>query len=169
MGAVLVGVGTVRADDPNLTAPIEGVVNQPVRIILDPSNSINPESRVFRPGGRVLHFVAKADTAEQVELPLEHGAFPIDKVLEELWKQKITSLLVEGGGNTIGGFLEAGVCDRLHLFFAPKLIGSGLSFTGGFRVDSLDHAFKLRLISETRLGEDLWLTFDQSKFEPVTP
>lgn len=160
MGAVLVGANTIRMDDPNLTAPLEGVVNQPVRIVLDPSNSLRPNARVLAAPEGVLHFVARAKSQGQIELPVEKGAFSLHQVLDELWKRKITSLLVEGGGDTIGRFFAANLCDRLHLFFAPKLIGKGLSFTGSFSVRGLDHALNFKLISQKRLGEDLWLTYD---------
>ncbi len=160
MGAVLVGANTIRHDDPNLTAPINGVVHQPVRVVLDPSNSVSSSARVFALPGEVFHFVSHAKREGQIELGVENGSFSLRQVLNELWKRKITSLLVEGGGNTIGRFLQDGLCDRLHLFFAPKLIGKGLSFTGGLSVASLDRAFKLRLRSEQLVGEDIWLTYD---------
>lgn len=159
MGAVLVGANTVIADDPRLTARISGVVNQPIRIILDPDGRVRPNARVFNEPGSVLHFVAKPSAAQQIVLPLVNGEFGLDEVLAELWRRNITSLLVEGGPATLGGFLRRSRFDRLDLFVAPKLLGHGLSFSAGLRTSSIEDCLALHLRKEKVLGNDVWLTY----------
>jgi len=158
MGAVLVGANTIRKDDPQLTARIEGVVNQPVRIVLDPNGSVSPSARVFTEQGEALHFVSKSTFPGQIELPTSGGVFDLERVLDELWKRNVTSVLVEGGGITLGRFLQAGLFDRLDLFVAPKLFGAGVPFTGDYKARGIAQALQLALVREKKVGEDLWLT-----------
>ena len=164
MGAVLVGAGTVRADNPRLTARIEGVVNQPVRIILDPSNSLSRDANVFTEPGTALRIVtsSRSPSGSDIELPTKEGLFAVGEVLKQLWVRGITSVLVEGGGKTIGEFLKADLVDRLELFIAPIVIGEGVSWSGDFQVDNLCAAPRFQIVQKRMLGDDWWLTAERA-------
>lgn len=115
-GAVLVGAGTVAADDPLLTARIDGVVNQPLRIVLGGSKRLSGREQVFG---------ADAETwwvRERIEPKM---------LLTQLYQRGVRGLLVEGGAQTIAQFLAAGVAQEIVLYVGPKTFGSGLVWHGG--------------------------------------
>jgi diaminohydroxyphosphoribosylaminopyrimidine deaminase/5-amino-6-(5-phosphoribosylamino)uracil reductase len=143
LGAVLVGRRTVELDDPQLTARIPGVTNQPTRIVLDPGAKLNASYRIFDDAAPTIHMT---------------GAFDLPGLMSELFRQGITGVLVEGGATTIGGFLKSGLFDRLELFMAPKILGSGPTWNEGLILDSLADAPQLEIGEIRRLGRDLWIT-----------
>ncbi|AIE85787.1 bifunctional diaminohydroxyphosphoribosylaminopyrimidine deaminase/5-amino-6-(5-phosphoribosylamino)uracil reductase RibD [Fimbriimonas ginsengisoli] len=142
-GAVLVGRRTVEMDDPQLTARIPGVVNQPLRIVLDPRGRLTGKERVF-------------DAAA----PTKHVTGPVDlnELLVELFNDGVTSLLVEGGGTTIAGFVRSRLADAVELFLAPKLLGDGPSWLNGLDLGNLAEAPSLEIDRIKRLGPDLRLS-----------
>lgn len=145
LGAVLVGRRTVELDDPSLTARIPGVVNQPVRVVLDPERRLPCGTKVFDDAARTLH-LGRVDG-------LEPG-----QVLERLYGEGITGVLIEGGAITLGHFVRAGLVDRLELFVAPKLLGDGPSWLSGLQLPALAEAPELEILRTRRCGPDLWLT-----------
>lgn len=131
--AVVVGAGTVEADDPQLTVRHVGGP-QPVRVLLDPRGRVAPGRRVLRdPEAPTLHLHGEgacpagsaAAHVTRLALPLTGGGFAPAALLEALADQGLERVLIEGGGVTVSRFLEAGVLHRLHLLMAPLLIGSG--------------------------------------------
>jgi diaminohydroxyphosphoribosylaminopyrimidine deaminase/5-amino-6-(5-phosphoribosylamino)uracil reductase len=132
LDAVLVGAGTVRADDPRLT--VRGVPGgrNPVRVVL----GMPPRgARLLREPGETI--AAKG---------------PLKNVLRDLARRGLTSVLVEGGARVHGDFLETGLWDELRLFIAPKIFGTpGLSWAGA------DAQRTLKLRSSARIGDDVLL------------
>lgn len=121
-GAVLVGWRTVHTDNPSLTARIPGVVNQPLRIVLDPNSRLTGREHVFSQPGETWWCVAEATQPGQTVL----DPYGLGSLMELMAERGLTGLLVEGGGRTIRTFIEAGLVDRLELFVAPKLFGAGI-------------------------------------------
>ncbi len=128
--AVVVGVGTVAADDPLLTVRrVPG--RNPARVVIDPSGRLAPDGRwlgddgarrlvVCRPGAPV------PPGAEALRLTAEReDRFDPRAILALLGREGFRSILVEGGARTISAFIDAGCIDRLHILMAPVLIGSG--------------------------------------------
>ncbi len=151
--AILIGRGTLHADDPQLTCRIRGGRN-PIRVVLDSGLTIRYDARivdtrkaptmVFCTDGR--EETAKADRLRDKGVLVEGtGMGPkvdLIKVLERLGSMGCQSLLVEGGGEVLGSFFDAGLVDEGWFFFAPMVIG-GLgapSAIKGRGVDSLDEA-----------------------------
>lgn len=153
LGAVLVGRGTVTADNPRLTARIPGVRNQPWRIVLDPEGKLAGTEQVFGEAGRVVWAVRRA-TSERHTTVAGIPEFDLSALLSKLFEMGRTGVLVEGGPRTIASFLEAGLVDRVELFVAPKLFGSGIPFRG-----SPGSNPALRLLRAQRVGPDARLTF----------
>ncbi len=131
--AIIVGAGTVAADDPQLTTR-EVAGESPVRIVLDTERRLPRERRVFS-GGAPTILACAADApgedrhgkAEVLRLPRDAaGRLDLPALLGALRARGLTHLFVEGGGVTIGRFLAAGLIDRLHVAVAPLLLGSGL-------------------------------------------
>ena len=135
--AILVGAGTVHADDPELTTRVGDRVREPdlLRVVLDGHLSISPDAHISRPG--TLLFAGdrsdeKRSTAllakgvEIVRLPSDVQArIDIVNVLDELGRRGVNDLLVEGGGAVHGQLVAAGLADRVVLYIAPKLVGAG--------------------------------------------
>jgi len=152
-GAVLVGRRTVELDDPALTARIAGVVNQPVRIVLDPSAKLGAHWKVFDASAPSLHIVNGT-------FGLEAGpeGFDLEELCRALFEQGLTGLMVEGGGLTSARFIRSGLVDRIELFVAPKILGSGSAWIEGLRVDSVSDAPKFTVESLRKLKADIQIS-----------
>lgn len=120
--AVVVGAGTVAADDPRLTVR-EVPGGNPVRVVLDPRGRLDPGRRVFTDGAAPTLWLRGG--AEEAPPLTRDGGFAPGEVLAFLAARGLSRVLVEGGGVTVSRFLEAGALDRLHLSVAPLILGSG--------------------------------------------
>ena len=130
--AVVVGAGTVRADDPELTVRhVEG--RDPLRVIL-----------------------GKAPAGAKVHPALELGGAP-DAVLDELGRRGILQAVVEGGATVAGAFHRAGLVDRYVVYLAPALFGGddGRALFSGPGAATMDDVWRGRITSVERLGDDL--------------
>jgi len=170
--AVLVGINTIMKDNPELTVrEIEGQIKNPKKIVLDPSARLPLNSKVLKiepqntivavsdkaPKSRIEKI--KAKKAQALVLKTKNGIFPMDRLMKELSKQKITSILIEGGGTTNASALSAGIVDKINFFISPKIIGGRESPTPveGEGIDSLAKAIKLKDVSAVKIGEDFLL------------
>ncbi len=134
--AVIVGAGTVDADDPRLTVR-EADGENPVRVVIDPNGRLDRSRRVFRDGAApTIAIRRRRDASERghrappgdsvIELSAgASGTIAPHDVLAALRERGHRRLLIEGGGVTVSRFLAAGAVDRLHVAVAPILIGSG--------------------------------------------
>ncbi len=177
--AVVIGVGTLNADDPQLTVRhVEG--HNPVRVLLDPTGRARPDCRLFHDGqARVLHLQAQGagaaspplpESVESVQLPRHpvYGIHPAS-VLEALSERGLRRVLVEGGGLTVSRFLEAGALHRLHLLVAPMLIGSGRPGICLPPIDTLEAALRPRCRVFACGADSLFdLALDAPAAEPST-
>lgn len=128
--AVVVGAGTVVADDPQLTVRrVPG--RSPARVIIDPSGRCGGASRWLERNGSPCYVVTARDVqggfpgAEQIRLATEAGAIPPRAIVEALFMRGMRKILIEGGARTVSAFIDARCVDRLHLLVAPIIIGSG--------------------------------------------
>lgn len=142
-GAVIVGRNTVEKDDPSLTAQIDGVVNQPLRVVLDSAAKLSPRSKVFSDGGKTVRVVAPG--LQGLEVKIANGRFELTSLLQALAEMGVRSVLVEGGAVTLDSFIQAGLADRLELFIAPIVLGAGPSWLEGHGVASLSAAPRFKI------------------------
>jgi diaminohydroxyphosphoribosylaminopyrimidine deaminase / 5-amino-6-(5-phosphoribosylamino)uracil reductase len=157
-GAVLVGRNTVTRDNPHLTARIPSVVNQPVRIVLDPNSALTRLENVFSSGAPAWHVVKHPIHADQMHAPMQGDAIDLGELLKEFYARGVIGILVEGGPNTIAHFLRAGLVDRLNIFMAPVALGDGLSWLKHETLTLADaNRFTLEQVKE--LDGDLWMTY----------
>ncbi|RYG49549.1 bifunctional diaminohydroxyphosphoribosylaminopyrimidine deaminase/5-amino-6-(5-phosphoribosylamino)uracil reductase RibD [bacterium] len=140
LGAVLVGRRTVQLDDPQLTARIPGVVNQPLRIVLDPLNRLTGRERVFDDSAPSRHVT---------------GVIDLEELLASLFAEGQIGVLVEGGARTIASFFEDRLVDRVELFLGAKVLGSGPSWLEGLKLQKLSAAPALRIDGLSRSGDDV--------------
>jgi diaminohydroxyphosphoribosylaminopyrimidine deaminase/5-amino-6-(5-phosphoribosylamino)uracil reductase len=171
MDAIIVGKGTLLADDPLLTARPPGP-RTPVRIVLTTTGAGMPENcRLLETIGSapvvVITTSAPVDAlaiwrtrgAEVIGVPaMDDGRLDIRSALTELGKRGMTNILVEGGGATLGSFRDAGEIDEVHAFVSSKIFG-GTAATpiGGLGVGNLSEVLNLDDWDATRIGEDLLL------------
>jgi diaminohydroxyphosphoribosylaminopyrimidine deaminase/5-amino-6-(5-phosphoribosylamino)uracil reductase len=179
-GAVLVGAGTVRADDPTLTA--RGLPEDPpavTRVVLDPRLTTGPDSELARTASKApLIVFAGAGApdgraqplrdagADVVVAPMAEGGMDLPFVLDELGRRGVRGVLVEGGGETATGFVEGGLAQKLTLFYAPKLIGSeGVPMIGALRATRMAEALQFRVSEVEKVGEDVAVTLYPARGE----
>lgn len=160
MGCVLVGSGTAERDRARLTARVPGVVNQPLRVILDPDGQTGADLPCYSAEAPSLRLVAegKATRSSDATLSAPEGRFDLRSVLGTLWDRGVIGVLVEGGPGTWGRFLEAGLADQLKVFVAPRVLGAGPSWMQGAILDRLGGDPAWQLAGVERLGDDVLLT-----------
>jgi diaminohydroxyphosphoribosylaminopyrimidine deaminase/5-amino-6-(5-phosphoribosylamino)uracil reductase len=175
--AILVGIGTALADDPQLTCRLPGLAaRSPVRIVLDPRARLPPTSMLARTAREVPVWLVAADgvAAERIEaltsLGVEvltvavdaTGRPELDAVLARLAGRGITRLLVEGGSGVIGSFLAADRVDRLRWVHAGiTLGGDAIPAIAALGIDRLGAAARWRLVESRLLGEDHYAVYDR--------
>ncbi len=171
MDAVLVGRGTVVADDPLLTARPPGP-RLAARVVVTASANLPERCHLRATAGEspVLVFTAaenvgklagwRADGVEVVGLPARDGRLAFPDVLDDLGRRRMTNVLVEGGAGLLGSVLDAGAADEAHVFVAPKLVGGGgaLPPVGGTGVARIAEALTLDGLRATPVaGGDVYL------------
>jgi len=170
--AIMAGVGTVIRDDPELTCRLEGGRN-PRRIILDSKLRIPPGSRVLADQGNNRTIVACTEQAPPDRIRnLENlgaqllfcrsmnGRIDLSDLAEKLGSLSVDSILIEGGAAVNDSAFSQRLVDKIILYVAPKIIGGERSktFVGGYGVESLGEAHRIRIESVERIGEDLKIT-----------
>lgn len=160
MGAVLTGWRTVQLDQPLLTARIPGVVNQPIRVILDPHGRLSGrESALQDEEGLWIQAGAAADS-RVVTLPSNGGDFDLKDVLSHLAERGCMGVLVEGGPATLDAFVQAGLWDEVHLFVGPGEFGKGIPAPEGLRsLASADTPSGTVTRQEKEIGQDRHIIF----------
>lgn len=129
--AVVVGIGTVLADDPRLTVRrVQG--QSPVRVIIDPNGRLPVNAQCLSDDGPPIYVVSQrrnCDLAHARALSVQPGPGGLDPhaIVAGLHAAGFRRVLIEGGSNTVSRFLAAGAVDRLYLLVAPLLLGSGQS------------------------------------------
>jgi len=173
--AILVGRGTVEADDPQLTTrlPDREHVHHPLRIVLDSRGRAPLTARVFSPelpGRTVLATTSAIPTERRRRLEAQgvsvwvlpaddQGRVDLSALLERLGQEGITTLLVEGGATVLGSFWDQGLIHKVHALIAPRIFGGpGPSPIAGRGVARADQAPKLTRVQLAQLGEDVLLT-----------
>ncbi|AGB40858.1 2,5-diamino-6-hydroxy-4-(5-phosphoribosylamino)pyrimidine 1'-reductase [Halobacteroides halobius DSM 5150] len=166
--AILVGIGTVLSDNPRLTTRLSQGGQDPIRIILDSKLRISSEAKVIKQESKAKTIVATTDQAslekkEELEkngvkvVKVGNKAVDLELLLEELGKQEITSLLVEGGSQVNASFWEANLVDKLYYFIAPKIIGGSeaISVVTGAGVEKVKDGVKLDIKTIKEVGDDI--------------
>lgn len=173
--AILVGIGTVLADDPALTDRTQRVRRRPLlRAVLDASLRIPVDSQLVKTANEFPLAVfanqemISTDRSKELEqrgvkvIGVENHSdgFNLSQVLKSLAEMKITSVIVEGGATTAGSFIERRLIDKATFFVAPKIIGgrNAIAAIGGAGFEKLRDAIELQEIAVVRHGQDLEIT-----------
>ncbi|MBI2917690.1 MAG: bifunctional diaminohydroxyphosphoribosylaminopyrimidine deaminase/5-amino-6-(5-phosphoribosylamino)uracil reductase RibD [Chloroflexi bacterium] len=167
--AILVGVNTVLADDPQLTVRLgEEAARQPLRVVADGLARTAPTARLLHePGQTVIAVTHLADEdkiaalrqagAEVWHAPAVNGLVDLGWLLSELGRREITSVLVEGGATLLGSVFDQRLADKVVAYIAPIIIGGRLAppAIAGQGVAGLAQALRLERLRVERLGEDI--------------
>jgi len=168
--AILVGIGTVLADNPELTCRLPGLDDRsPVRVVIDTQLRLPPSSRLVQTAERVPTLVFTAaeggDALRRRGVDVlrvihdEHGRPSLRATLGVLAGRGFTRLLVEGGATVISSFLHKGYADRLEIFTGPITLGEA----AGGTIAGLDNALgRFTRASQRSLGPDLLETYTAS-------
>ena len=166
--AVLVGVGTVLADDPELTVRFVRGKN-PLRIVTDSRLRIPLSAKVLKEQESACTIIATTAQADMgklaslrqmgIEITVvdedSEGKVDLRKLLEQLGRRNISSVLVEGGGTIITSMVRQGLEDKMVVIVAPKVMGEGIEAIGDLGILTVDGALRLSFDRTYRSGEDL--------------
>jgi diaminohydroxyphosphoribosylaminopyrimidine deaminase/5-amino-6-(5-phosphoribosylamino)uracil reductase len=168
--AIMVGVGTIIADDPLLTDRSGLARRQPLlRVIVDSRLRLPPQSRVVKTANndvlvlcsfaeekRKRELMDQGIRVEQVQVGVGDGRPDMRGIASRLGRMEITSLLVEGGAMINGAALASGIVDKVFLYYAPKILdGMGsVPFATGVGFDRMSDAAQVKAIKLHRFGED---------------
>ncbi len=171
--AIMVGINTVLADDPQLTARSAAgspLARQPLRVILDSHCRTPPTARMLQEPGATL-IITSEDAPEIRKKGLDAanseiwvsrlqspGMVAMGEALAELGRRGIVNLLVEGGGATLGTLFDLGLVDKVHTFIAPVIIGGSLATSpiGGAGPEFMAQAWRVEKPALRQIGQD-WL------------
>ncbi len=173
--AIMVGIDTIKKDDPSLTTRLEGQEGlDPVRVILDTHLSISPQARVLQIDSKagtilVAGKTAARDTAkckrleaqgaQIVEAPLKKGLIDLEQLMFHLGQLGLASLLIEGGGRVLSSALTAGIVDKIMFFYAPKILGGddGVPICRGQGPELMQNCHGVRDLRVERVGDDVMI------------
>lgn len=163
--AVMTGIGTVLADDPQMNVRDVATSRQPMRVVVDSQLRIAPTAKILA-GGRVLLATASEDAqrisklvaagAEVLVLPDSTGQVDLAKLLFELGKRGINELMVEAGCTLNGALLAAGLVDELVMYVAPVLMGDKARGLFGLpELTEMNQRQELTVVETTLIGQDM--------------
>ncbi|GAB4261053.1 bifunctional diaminohydroxyphosphoribosylaminopyrimidine deaminase/5-amino-6-(5-phosphoribosylamino)uracil reductase RibD [Deferrisoma sp.] len=181
-GVVIVGVGTAAADDPRLTVRLPGEPERPtLRVVLDPRARVPETLWMLSPGEAASTWIACGPEAPDdragalarrgarvLRLPQGPRGLDLRRLLEEIYAAGRMEVLVEGGAETARRFLDAGLVDRIHLFYAPRLLGGrdAVPMLGGASPERIAEAWPVEDLEWERVGPDLYLTGRLGRLPP---
>jgi diaminohydroxyphosphoribosylaminopyrimidine deaminase/5-amino-6-(5-phosphoribosylamino)uracil reductase len=170
---IMVGVETVKKDDPSLTTRLDGNTgSDPTRIILDTHLSMPPTAKMLRqvsdaptwvvcgPDVPTDHREALENAGARVlDVPLKAGRIDLPALMEQLGSMDITSLLIEGGGTVLGSAFATGIVDKICFFYAPKILGGddGVPICRGVGPESMGESIPIHDLSVLRFDADVML------------
>ncbi len=172
--AILIGSGTLHADDPSLTSRIEGVgTKDPARIILDTHLSIKENAQVLTQKTNsktiiVTHSKASKEKRASLEkkgiqiidAPLKEDRLDLHELMIKLGQMSVLSVLIEGGSTVAGAALRAGIVNKVMLFMAPRILGGsdGKPMFEGKGPKLIKDALEMKDMSITRFENDILIT-----------
>jgi diaminohydroxyphosphoribosylaminopyrimidine deaminase/5-amino-6-(5-phosphoribosylamino)uracil reductase len=169
--AILVGINTVLADDPQLNAPSRRLW----KVVVDSKLRTPERAKVFAGAGPGQVVIATTKAAPKTRVlrlqkcgarviicPAKNGRVDLRWLFKELAKIDIASILIEGGAAVIGSALKAKLVDRLHVYIAPKIAGDDRAkgAVAGLDMVKISQAFQVSLAQVQKIGSDLFLTFN---------
>ncbi len=173
-GAILTGLGTVMADEPSLTARVNGLLQerQPIKVLLDSDLRVNPENPFFKEG-KVLVVCAQESSdkaaalrqigAEVMSMPGKDGRVDLKALMAELARREVNEVHVEAGAILTGEMVKEGLVDELLCYIAPKILGAGRSAFRLPAVEKLSDCKEWQIVETALLGNDVRMILRKRK------
>ncbi len=169
--AILTAIGTVKADNPELTARIKGVKKQPIRIVIDPDLEIPIDYKILNTPPETIivtrkHNIETKNQKKDILVTkgvkmIEYDGDRVDLrwLMKILGENSIISVMIEGGSSLNAYALQDKIVDKIVFFIAPKIIGgkNSISAVGGDIFCRLENAYRVKDIKIKRLGDDLMI------------
>ncbi len=168
---ILVGINTVRSDDPSLTTRLPHTRGKdPVRIVLDTHLSISPKAKLLRQksDAETILVTGKGIAADKlssfnrdglrvIQAELYNGMIGMDALMDQLGDLGIISLLIEGGSRVLNSAFRAGIVDKVFFFYAPKILGGddGIPICSGPGPELMSQSIAVNDIDVHRFGDDV--------------
>jgi diaminohydroxyphosphoribosylaminopyrimidine deaminase / 5-amino-6-(5-phosphoribosylamino)uracil reductase len=149
---MLVGVGTVLADDPRLTVRGQAVARQPLRVVVDSNGRTPANARV------------RNDEAETWIVTADEGRVDLPQLMTALYERERRHVLLEGGPRLAGAMVAAGLVDRVVAYLAPMLLGAGPNALADAGITTIGKAWRLETLDVHRFGADVRI-----RARPVRP
>jgi diaminohydroxyphosphoribosylaminopyrimidine deaminase/5-amino-6-(5-phosphoribosylamino)uracil reductase len=163
--AILVGIETVLADDPQLTARLPGrPVDQPMRVILDSRLRTPQDAQAVAAGALILTAADPRPVGEATveKVDVEAGRPAPAAVLAAIGRRGARSVLIEGGGQVAAAFLRKGLVDRIEWFRSSILLGGeGRPCVAALQLARLSEAPRFRRLAVAPCGDDLWERYER--------
>jgi diaminohydroxyphosphoribosylaminopyrimidine deaminase/5-amino-6-(5-phosphoribosylamino)uracil reductase len=171
--AIMVGVNTVKTDDPQLTTRLEGKKGiDPKRIILDTNLSIPEHAKVLRNASPSDTLIITGNSAPSdkknrldkmgvqiFEAKTTNNLIDLNALMDQLGQMRITSLLIEGGSRVAASALKAGIVDKICFFYAPKILGGndGVPMLRGAGPELMKHSIAVKDITVRQFDDDVMM------------
>jgi diaminohydroxyphosphoribosylaminopyrimidine deaminase/5-amino-6-(5-phosphoribosylamino)uracil reductase len=168
--AIMTAIGTIKADDPELTARVRGGRN-PKKIVIDPELEMSPAARLLGLPPETIIVTKKMTPADKSDRAIKISSLlnsniriisfkeslHLSWLMERLAQEGITSLMIEGGSSLNAHALEDGIVNKVMFFISPKIIGGRDSYpaVGGKTFRKLAEAYRLKDVSIKKLGDDI--------------
>ncbi len=171
--AILTGIGTVKADDPQLNVRAVDTPRQPRRVVVDSRLDTDPAARVLAGGGTWIaaavpdaarEAALRAAGAEIIMLPNAAGKVDLAELMRELGRRQINELHVEAGAKLNGSLIREGCVDELLLYVAPTLLGEAQGMFALPALTSLAQQRRLKFHEVRQIGDDLRIL---ARFNPL--
>ncbi len=161
--AILTGIGTVLADDPQMNVRGFDVARQPKKIVVDSHLRISPEAKLLQSGASIVcaaldierQLLLQHAGAEILCLPGSDGRVDLPALMQELGRRQCNELHVEAGARLNGALIVAGCVDELLIYLSPKLLGNGAGLFDLPEMLHVDQAQKLIFHEVSQIGESL--------------
>lgn len=172
LAAIMVGIGTVKKDDPMLNCRIENG-RDPIRIICDSKLRISEYSNIVNSADKIRTIIAANDDIDEKKADIlrkkgieiicagdGRGRVDLYLLMKKIGAMNIDSVLLEGGATLNNSAMKSGIVNRVHVYIAPKIFGGGgKSPLEGTGIDTADSAYRLELTDTKFIGEDILLDY----------
>lgn len=173
LDAIMVGVGTIKADDPQLTTRLGGATGiDPIRFVIDTQLSTPENATVIKQHSKAPTYLVCGETAplerrnrladagaQLLEAPLHNGRIDLTALMPLLGRMGVTSLMIEGGAQMADSALRAEIVDKVVFFYAPKILGGsdGMPMLNGKGPELMKEALPVQEIKVECVGEDIMI------------
>ncbi len=172
VSAVLVGKNTALKDNPQLTVRHVQTEKQPIRVLIDKNLDVPPNYNIYNSDAKTIVFTRKNPKNKQtleilknkknveiIQKKVIDKKMPIKEILDELYKREVVSVLVEGGGTTIGSFLKENLYDEINVYIGNVIIGEGIDSVSGLKCEFLKQCKRLKLVDIEKIDNDVRLRY----------